>query len=87
MKNNLIQFTLLVPVRNRLREFNFRKRSAERYDCNTPDERGERYYFGLIKQDDQWAIEDSLFPPWLSGNEAAIVRALTEKENEVSFKA
>lgn len=80
MNNTLIQFTLLVPVNNRLREFNFRKRSAEKYNCNAADERGERHYFNLIRQTDQWIIEDSLLPVWLRGNELAIVQALTEKE-------
>lgn len=82
MPNTLIQFTLLVSINNRLREFNFRKRSAERYDCNASDERGERHYFTLIKRNDAWTIEDSLLPAWLRGNEPVIVRALAEKENE-----
>jgi hypothetical protein len=82
LKNTLIQFTLLIPVNHRLREVNFRKRSAERYDCNMADERGERHYFHLIKQDDNWQIPEGTLPAWLSGNEPAIVRVLVEKENQ-----
>ncbi|HEX6190888.1 MAG TPA: hypothetical protein VFZ42_00925 [Chitinophagaceae bacterium] len=80
MNNTLIQFTLLVPVNSRLREFNFRKRSEERYDCNTADERGERYYFQLIRNNDQWVIEDAQLPAWLIGHKDAIARALAERE-------
>ena len=79
MNNTLIQFTLMVPINNRLREFNFRKRSEERYDCNTADERGERYYFSLIKLNDQWTIEDTQLPGWLRSHKDSIVQALLEK--------
>ena len=82
LKNTLIQFTLVIPVNHRLREINFRKRSAERYDCNMADERGERHFFHLIKQDDNWQISEGTLPAWLSGNEPAIVRSLIEKENK-----
>ena len=76
----LIQFTLLIPIHSRRREFNFRKRSEDRYDGNTTDERGERYYFELIREAGLWKLHGINLPGWLGENEAAIVDALAEKE-------
>ena len=82
MNTTLIQFTLLIPINTRLREFNFRKRSAEKYDCNTADERGERYYFTLIKHSNEWTIQEFSLPAWLKGHEGSIAKALAEWETK-----
>ena len=76
----LIQFTLLIPIANRQREFNFRKRSLDLYDGNTTDERGERYYFNLTRVSDQWKLNVAALPGWLLDNESTIVRALSDSE-------
>ncbi len=80
MNNTLIQFTLLIPINHRLREFNFRKRDSNRYDCNVANERGERFYFTLLEQDGHWAIDNSLLPAWLSDHATTIATALAERE-------
>ena len=77
-KNN--QFTLLIPVNSRVREFNFRQRTAELYDGNTTDERGERFYFKLIMERGQWIFADDVMPAWLKNSEELIRNALLEKE-------
>ncbi len=84
MTTPLIQFTLVIAVQQRRREFNFRMRSKELYDGNTTDERGDRYYFQITKHNDQWKLSGTQLPAWIRDNEPAIVQALTEKETKDS---
>lgn len=80
MNKNLIQFTLRVAINKRLREFNFRKRSDTRYDVNVADERGERYYFTLIKETAGWCMAEQQVAAWIKIGEEAIIAALVEAE-------
>lgn len=74
----LIQFTLLIPVNHRKREFNFRQRNAALYDVNTTDEAGERYYFTLVKENEQWIFgRGQIIPQWLVKNEEQILTAFS----------
>ncbi len=83
MMTKLVQFTLLIPVNGRLREFNFRQRGPEQYDGNTPHENGDRFYFKLIKDGDHWIFEDALLPTWLRESESQIARAISQhRESE-----
>jgi len=79
MTNRLIQFTLLISVNTRQREFNFRQRTPEEYDGNTTDERGERYYFKLVRSDDKWIFGKDPIPMWLREIEAHIGKAIEER--------
>lgn len=85
MYSRLIQFTLLIPVNKRKREFNFRQRTATLYDVNTTDEAGERYYFTLVKENEQWLFgTGQIIPQWLKNSEEEILAAFTSGEpNEV----
>ena len=76
MKATLNQFTLIVPVNGRQREFNFRQRSNELYNGNTADERGERHYFDVIVENGDWKFKDQLLPAWLKQHEDAIIKGL-----------
>lgn len=76
MKATLNQFTLIVPVNGRQREFNFRQRSNELFNGNTADERGERHYFDVIVENGEWKFKDQLLPAWLKPHEAAVIKVL-----------
>ncbi|MGC4038707.1 MAG: hypothetical protein QM764_22275 [Chitinophagaceae bacterium] len=75
-----IQFTLLVKINKKLHEFNFRKRSNELYDVDGGDERGNRFYFKMQRNESSWKINDTNLPAWIHENENAIAEALTQKE-------
>ncbi len=75
-----IQFTLLIPINTRKREFNFRQRNPELYDGNTTDEAGERYYFKFIKERGQWIFANEGLPTWLVNSEALVRQAITDLE-------
>ncbi len=67
-----IQFTKLVKVENRLREFNFRKINSEKeglFTVDVSDDRGNRIIFNMEKNDGRWTIAtpDTL-PEWITNN-------------------
>lgn len=76
MNTRHIQFSVLIPVNGRLREFNFRQRNAEQYDGNTTNELGERFYFKLVRERDQWIFADTNLPDWLRGSEKLVGNAV-----------
>ncbi|MBL0357368.1 MAG: hypothetical protein IPP72_11005 [Chitinophagaceae bacterium] len=71
-----IAFTLLIKIKGRQREFNFRKRSDANYDTDTNDELGNRYIFRMEKAEGTWKINGRALPEWLLENEALISEAL-----------
>ena len=75
-----IAFTSLIKINGRLREFNFRKRADLRYDVDTNDERGNRYFFKMVKQEGAWKVDDTSLPDWLTGNENLIAAAIDREE-------
>lgn len=75
-----IAFTLLIKINGRLREFNFRKRGEIFYDADTNDERGNRYFFKMVKQEEGWKLTGDGLPRWLAENEALIHAAIIKKE-------
>jgi hypothetical protein len=80
-----IQFTKLIKVNGRAREFNFRKKqlSGEAiYDIDVSDERGERHYISLRQQNGSWAIEGNNVPAWLQNVYTDIVKEIDDPENE-----
>lgn len=74
-----IHFTLLVRIKNRLHEVNFRKRLDETYDADTGDDRGNRYYFKTWFNENEGHLEGSNLPGWIIEHKAAILQALAEK--------
>ncbi|MBN8877698.1 MAG: hypothetical protein J0I32_09150 [Sphingobacteriales bacterium] len=68
-----IQFTLLVKIEGRLREFNFRKRSAQLYDVDTADEKGARFQFNWKEVDGAWEITSlANLPDWIRRNTSSL---------------
>lgn len=74
-----IAFTLLIKINGRLHEFNFRKRGEVFYDTHTNDERGNCWFFKMIKQDDTWKISGDELPRWLVENESLIHAAIAKR--------
>jgi hypothetical protein len=79
-----IAFTSLIKIGGRLCEFNFRKRGASYYDVDTHDDRGNRHYFKMEKQEDSWIINNNNVPDWLLKNETLINTAIKKEEQEIS---
>jgi hypothetical protein len=75
-----IHFSLLIRINRQLHEFNFRQRSAELLDADTSDERGERYYFKMIKTQDSWTIQGTDLPKWITDHESLIHENLVKRE-------
>ena len=77
-----IAFTAHIKIGGRIREYNFRKRSATLYDTDTSDERGNRFTFSMVKIDDLWKIKEAKLPDWLLKNESLIHAAIVKEEGE-----
>lgn len=78
----MIQFTLLVKAGGRLREFNFRKlkdSDTERISGNVCDDRGDRIVFGMQKQQEEWKIESTNLPGWITQNEDKLSQAVEQE--------
>ncbi|HKO81275.1 MAG TPA: hypothetical protein VJU78_12805 [Chitinophagaceae bacterium] len=77
-----IAFTSLIKINGRLSEFNFRKRGESQYDVDTNDDRGNRLFIKMEKQDDGWKILDSDVPAWLVKSENLIDEAIKNEEQK-----
>jgi hypothetical protein len=80
--NRMVQFSLLVKAGGRLREFNFRKLrnpENEMFTVNVCDERGERHFFDLRKEEKNWHIPQTNLPPWITQSEPTIQQAVEEE--------
>ena len=73
-------FTLLIKINGRLREFNFRKRSDCNYDTDTNDERGNRFIFRLVKENETWKIRGRELPNWLLESDSLLHEALENQK-------
>jgi hypothetical protein len=68
----MVQFTRLVKVEGRLREFNFRKLKRpdeELFSVDVCNERGDRILFNMQKQENGWKIRSGELPKWIALNE------------------
>lgn len=78
----MIQFSRVLKAGNFQREFNFRKlrtKEAEVFNVNVCDEKGNRIFFVMQKQDNDWKIMPGQFPPWVAQNESRL-HGLIEEE-------
>lgn len=78
----LIQFTRLVKVDGRLREFNFKKVKSpdeEVFNVNVCTERGDRIIFNMQKKESNWRIIPDKVPKWISQNETILNQAIEEE--------
>ncbi len=67
-----IQFTKLIKVDGRLREFNFRKPNGKAeglFTVDTIDDRANRIVFNMEKTGDHWTVITPGLPVWVSNLE------------------
>ncbi|MEE6185876.1 hypothetical protein [Niabella digestorum] len=76
----VIHFTRLVKIQGRLREFNYKKNNnAGEYvfDVDTADERGNRLFFRLSKEDNEWSLTSNQpLPEWIGQHKEQLVAEL-----------
>ncbi len=81
-----IQFTKLLKVEGRLREFNFRKLGGQNegmFTVDTVDDRGNRILFRMNKEDQSWKIMEQPLPHWIWENENRLHELLEEELRNV----
>lgn len=80
--NKIVHFTRLIKINGRLREFNYRKNNnagAYVFDVDTADERGNRLFFRLTKEDNTWELTSKLpVPEWITDNRELLITELEE---------
>lgn len=67
-----IQFSKLIKINGRLKEFNFRKPNRNdnsNFTVDVLDERGDRIIFHMEKVDEKWTIVQGEIPSWIHGKE------------------
>ena len=67
-----IQFTKLIKVDGKLKEFNFRKPNGKQeglFTVDVIDERGNRIIFNMEKIDQHWKIITREIPSWVLDSE------------------
>ena len=67
-----IQFTKLIKVDGKLKEFNFRKPNGKQeglFTVDVIDERGNRIIFNMEKTDNRWKIVPQQLPVWVMDSE------------------
>lgn len=78
-----IQFTKLLKANGRLREFNFRRSAHEGkiiFNVDVTDDRNNRIFFRMQKEDSTWRIQPQELPLWVTTNETNLCELI---ENEV----
>lgn len=68
------QFSILVKIDGRVREFNFRKRSETSYDADVNDDRSGRCQFQWNNSQEGWRVNGNIdsLPTWLVNNSSSI---------------
>ncbi|MBS1741424.1 MAG: hypothetical protein JST81_00190 [Bacteroidetes bacterium] len=83
--NKNIQFTRLLKVHGRLREFNFRKANAHANGVFTVDvldeesPMGNRIIFKMELKDNEWKIVTNGLPIWVLEKEATLREIIAEE--------
>jgi hypothetical protein len=83
-----IQFSRLIKIEGRLREFNFRKRAGIHgitFCVDTVDDRSNRIIFEMQKTEGDWRIADAGLPYWIREQEAKL-NELIEEEMQLYIK-
>ena len=66
-----------------MREFNFRRptrSTVETFFVDVADEKGERFHFSLIRDDEHWRFADAKLPTWIKSIEKKLEEAIQENE-------
>ena len=76
-----IQFSRLIKVNGRLKEFNFRKPNSKEspFTVDVIDDRANRIIFKMQKTDDTWKILPQVLPEWIIQGEAAFAEIIGEE--------
>jgi len=77
-----IQFTKVLKVDGRLREFNFRKSNGLQegvFTVDVSDDRGNRIIFKMQREESSWKIEDQQLPAWIKENESLFNKVIDEE--------
>jgi hypothetical protein len=77
-----IQFTKLLKAQGSLKEFNFRKTAVDGkiiFNVDVTDERGNRIIFAMEKQNDNWKIQPSQLPSWITEGEKQLDQLIAEE--------
>jgi hypothetical protein len=77
-----IQFTKLIKVNGKLKEFNFRKPNSKRDGLFTVDvinESATRIIFKMELHENKWTINDNELPSWILENETAFHEIIEEE--------
>jgi hypothetical protein len=78
-----IQFTRMIRANGQLKEFNFLKiknATVPTYHVDVSDERGNRHYFSLIREESGWIIAKSTLPAWVTEVQNDIASAVSQYE-------
>ena len=77
-----IQFTKLIKVDGRLKEFNFRKPNGRRegiFTVDVIDDRGNRIIFNMENDDQHWKIITTELPTWVNSSEKMLEELIEEE--------
>jgi len=76
-----IQFSRLIKINGRLKEFNFRKPNSKEspFTVDVIDERANRIIFQMQKSEDAWRIVPQPLPVWVLQNESAFSEVIDEE--------
>ena len=78
-----IQFSKAIKANGVIREFNFLKiktAAIPTYHVDVSDERGNRHYFSLIYENDEWIIPKTTIPGWITAARNEIAAVVSEYE-------
>ncbi|PZR28780.1 MAG: hypothetical protein DI535_04955 [Citrobacter freundii] len=82
MINKLIQITMIVRPYIISQEFNFYQRTEELFDADATDEYGNRSFFTVKKEHQEWIIGSGvLLPDWVKEGEAELAAAFSCAES------
>ena len=77
-----IQFTKLIKVNGRLKEFNFRKPNGKQeglFTVDVIDENAKRIIFSMEKLDTVWKITNTQLPAWVIDNDTTFNEIIEEE--------
>ena len=77
-----IQFTKLIKVDGKLKEFNFRKPNGRKegvFTVDVIDDRGNRIVFNMENLEGHWKVITQEIPTWITGTEARLEEIIEEE--------
>lgn len=78
MLNKLIQITMIIRPFVFSQEFNFQQRSDSLFDVDATDEYGNRFYFTIKKEKEEWIFGTGiLLPDWVKEGGSELVSAFS----------